>query len=100
MKVILRVWEELSLEEIEKHLIVLGELSGECFSCHQIGLDIKEKRCPNCGVEFKYIGFRKKVTGEQISYFKKTFPHRIIIEFEDFKKNIGRKRARTFLLGK
>ena len=97
-KVTLRVWKEFDLEEIEKHLIVVGELSGECFSCRQLGVDVRQGRCPNCGTEFKYMGFRRKVNGKDIVRFKREYPQMIFIEFEDFKKNISRERAKKLLL--
>lgn len=31
MKSLLRVWQECDLKDIDKHLIVAGELSSECF---------------------------------------------------------------------
>ena len=56
MRGFLRVWQECDLQDIEKYLIVVGELSSECFACHKVGID-----------------------------------------FEDFKKSIGKRDARKLL---
>jgi Zn finger protein HypA/HybF involved in hydrogenase expression len=97
MKGLLRVWNELDLADIEKYLIVVGELSSECFSCHKIDLELKAQRCPNCGTYFKYMGFRRKV---QISFLKKVkeeLSYLILIDFDDFKKATGSRDARKIL---
>ena len=48
MRRFIRVWEELDLADVEKHLIVAGDLSAECFCCHKVGIDLKARACPNC----------------------------------------------------
>ena len=97
MKDFLRVWEKLNLEEIKNHLLVIGELSGECFSCHKVGIKIEEKRCPQCKKEFKYIGFRRKVNSSLIAKFKEIYPQATFIDFEDFKKALSKKEAKKIL---
>ena len=44
MSIFLRVWQEVDLKDIEKRLLIIGELSGECFHCH----------------DFKKIGFKNE----------------------------------------
>ncbi len=97
MKSFLRVWEFLDLDDIEKHLFVLGELSGECFSCHKIGLKLPLKECPNCHTQFRYIGFRRKVHPSLIDKLKKENPQFQLIDFDDFKRALSRKEAKKFL---
>lgn len=97
MRGLIRVWKELDVQDVEKHLIVVGELSSECFSCHKIGIEAKTQICPACGCGFKYMGFRRKL---EISYLRKMseeFPHLVFIDFEDFKKAIGKGEARRIL---
>ncbi|MEI8350141.1 MAG: hypothetical protein WCI77_08315 [Candidatus Omnitrophota bacterium] len=93
----LRVWQGLDIQDIEKHLIVVGELSAECFSCHKIGIDSKSVTCPNCSVQFKYMGFRRHVEGGYIRKLKEELPHLTFIDFEDLKKVIGKREARKLL---
>ncbi|UCD15110.1 MAG: hypothetical protein JSV34_05155 [Candidatus Omnitrophota bacterium] len=97
MRGFLRVWQELDLTDIEKHLIVVGELSSECFACHKIGIDSKSKQCPCCGISFKYTGFRRK---DQINYLRKVRqenPAMIFIDFDDFKKALNKRDAKKLL---
>ena len=97
MKSFVRAWEELDLADIEKHLIVVGDLSAECFGCHKVGIDSKARACPDCSAIFKYIGFRRKV---QISYLRKVRDERpriVIIDFDDFKRSLGKRDAQKLL---
>ena len=92
-----RVWEEIDLADVEKHLLVVGDLSAECFGCHKLGIDSKARACPDCSAIFKYIGFRRKL---QISYLRKVREERpriVIIDFDDFKKSTGKRDARKLL---
>jgi len=97
MKGFLRTWEEFDLGDIEKYLIVAGELSGECFSCHKVGLDLKVRSCPECRVVFKYMGFRRKVKMSYLQKVKKEWPRVIFIDFEDFKRCLNKRDARKIL---
>ena len=97
MKGFIRVWEERELADIGKHLIVLGELSAECFSCHKVGIDSKAKKCPNCNTDFKFLGFRKRATIYYLRKAREEFPDITLIDFDDFKKAIGQNAARKLL---
>ena len=97
MAVLLRVWKEFNLKEVEKKLIIVGELSSECFSCHKIGIDLKTKKCPGCGIEFKYMGCRRKITMNFLKNIKEEFPQLILIDFDDFKKALSKRDARNLL---
>tara|TARA_B100000315_G_C14570565_1_gene585248 strand:- start:1042 stop:1341 length:300 start_codon:yes stop_codon:yes gene_type:complete len=97
MKDFIRQWKEVDLKEIEQSLIVVGELQAECYSCHEIGIDKKAIQCPKCGAYFKYMGFRRKL---QVSYLRQmveAFPYLNLIDFDDFKKSIGKRDARKLL---
>jgi len=97
MKSFLRVWKQLELEEIAGKLVVVGELSSQCFSCRKIGIDIKSRQCPFCGCQFKYMGFRRKVDAAYLKRIKEENPDRIFIDFGDFKAALERKEARKIL---
>lgn len=97
MKSLLRVWQECDLKDIEKHLIVAGELSSECFSCHKVGIGLKAQNCPNCGVYFKYMGFRRKLQMSYLRKLKEELSYLVFIDFEDFKKSLGKRDARKLL---
>lgn len=97
MRSFVRVWKELELLDIEKHLIVVGELSAECFSCHKVGINSQSATCPNCGVGFKYMGFRRIVRPAYLAKVRQENPAIIFIDFEDFKKSLGKRDARNLL---
>ena len=89
----LRIWQELNLEDIKQHLLVVGELSAECFNCHELGIDSARRSCPNCGTVFKYIGFRRKLRAQDFKSFNQERAGVIIIDFFDFKKAINKENA-------
>ena len=97
MEDFLRIWMKLDLEEIKNHLLVVGELSGECFSCHKVGIKIGEKKCPQCKKEFKYIGFRRKADAFLVRKFKKLYSEAEFIDFGDFKKAFSKKEVKRIL---
>lgn len=97
MKYYIRAWEELDLADIEKHLIVVGDLSSECFSCHKVGIDSKARACPGCLAIFKYLGFRRKVQASYLQKVREERPRIVIIDFDDFKKALGKRDARKLL---
>ncbi|MCF7916800.1 MAG: hypothetical protein K9L61_03395 [Candidatus Omnitrophica bacterium] len=93
----LRVWQDIDLADIKKHLLVIGELSAECFACHELGIDLKSRSCPKCGTVFKYIGFRRKLRAQDFKSFKEERTGVTMIDFFDFKKALGKEEARDFL---
>ncbi|MCM8787690.1 MAG: hypothetical protein NC935_06535 [Candidatus Omnitrophica bacterium] len=97
MQAFLRSWVEFELSDIKKHLLVIGELSSECFCCHTIGIDLEAKNCPNCGTVFKYIAFRRKIDVGYIKKLKQEDSEKIFIDFDDFKKVISKQEAKKFL---
>lgn len=91
----LRVWKELDLNDIEKYLLVIGELSSECYSCHKVGLEVGINICPNCNTAFKYMGFRRNVDMNYLRKLREQFPYIVFIDFDDFKKMINKRDARN-----
>jgi len=97
MKAFIRTWRALDIEEIKKSLFVIGEVSGECFNCHNMGISLDDTVCPFCGTRFKFIAFRRKVNQHAINRFKLKHHNSVFIEFDDFKKSIDRDKARKIL---
>ncbi len=93
----LRLWEEIDLADIETHLLVVGDLSAECFGCHKVGIDSKARACPECSAIFKYIGFRRKLQASYLHKVRGERPRITIIDFDDFKKSTGKRDARKLL---
>ncbi|MCP4650613.1 MAG: hypothetical protein GY853_11115 [PVC group bacterium] len=94
----IRVWKEMDINEIKKHMLSAGELSANCDNCQQLGIDfMKEPICPNCGTGFKYITFRKKDSKREelfaIGRINKNRPDLIILDYEDIKRACGKSKA-------
>lgn len=89
----LRIWKKLKLEEVGRHLLVVGDLSAECFNCHNLGLKNESSSCPECGIKFRYIGFRRKLNPQDLKRFKEALPEAELIDFFDFKKALSKKEA-------
>ena len=98
----LRTWQAFNLDEVEKHLLILGDLTGDCASCRELGIQHQTAReCPRCKTSFKYVTSRRLEThpGERFqlaSRLKGKRPDLIFIDYEDYKKTLGRKKAREF----
>ena len=102
MEEFLRTWRVFNLDEVQKHLLILGDVSGDCASCRELGIHYKEvKECPRCKTTFKYVTSRRLEThpGERfqiVGRLKEKRPDLLFIDYEDYKKTIGRKKAREF----
>ncbi|MFH1854169.1 MAG: hypothetical protein ABH815_02530 [Candidatus Omnitrophota bacterium] len=87
-----RVWKEIDIKEMSNHLLVVGDLTGDCSNCRALGIDYtKASICPKCGTNFKYIASRSREVGKII----KKRPDLIFIDFEDYKKITGKIKARN-----
>lgn len=95
--VYLRVWQNLDLEAIKQGLLVVGELSAECFNCRRLGIENKSRACPDCGTAFSYVGFRRKIKPQDLNQFQQAFPGAKLIDFADFKSALNKKEARKML---
>ncbi len=92
-----RIWQEVKVNDIEQHLLVIGELSAECYNCHNLGLPVSATACPQCQARFKYLGFRRTVDIQAVKRFKDMHPSLIMIDFQDFKKLVSKSDARKLL---
>lgn len=102
MRVLIRTIKEFDLDEVCQHLLLAGDLSGDCFNCKQIGLDFSSvKNCPKCRTDFRFIASRKSDNfGTKILnllHIHKKRPDLIYIEFNDLKQHKNREKARDFL---
>lgn len=95
----IRVAQELNFDDVVKHLLVVGDLTGDCFACRALGIDYtKEKYCPGCKTDFRYICYRKTmpVTGAHISKICRRRPDLVYVEYNDIKEISDRLRAKNF----
>lgn len=86
----IRVWKEIDMKDIADHLIVVGDISGDCSKCRELGIDYTKKTaCPKCGTVFKYIASRTREVGRIV----KKRPDLIFVDLEDYKKIMGKTMA-------
>jgi hypothetical protein len=79
-------------------LMVYGDISAACENCHTIDLKLDMTHCPQCKTEFKFISFRNIKT--HLPKVQRLFDERRavkIVDFDDYKRNIGALKAEEFL---
>jgi len=98
----LRTFRAFQLDEVKNHLIVIGDLSGNCASCNRLGINAYDaKTCPECGTVFKYIASRRLEThpAERFQLARRLGekrPDLLLIDYQDYQKAAGDKAARDF----
>ena len=80
----------------------MGDLKGDCAACRALGIDsYTAKSCPECRTEFKYATSRRLEAnpGERFQWARRvreSRPDLILIDYTDFQKVLGKKKARDF----
>jgi hypothetical protein len=96
-KKFIRTWKELDIDDIKEHLFVLGDLSGSCNKCSEVGLSETLSMCPKCKAEFRYLAFRQPETNmPKMMKIKEVRPDLIFVDYQDFKKITGSIKAKEF----
>lgn len=97
-----RMWRPVDLEQIQKHLLLLGDTAADCASCRMLGLNPwTVGKCPQCGTQFQYIASRRinAHPGERFHLIRRLCDQRPdlqMIDYEDYQKAVGAKSAREF----
>ena len=98
----LRTFRPYDIEEVKAHLLVMGDLVGDCAACRALGIDVLNTRtCPQCGTPFKYIASRRLDThpGERFQFavrMSEKRPDLTLVDYTDYTKAMGQKQARDF----
>ena len=102
-RIFLRVYKSFPIEEIRKSLLIVGEVTANCASCGEMGLEPKTvTMCPHCGVYFKFLASRRIEVnpGERFQYAARMDsdrPDLILIDLVDYQKMDSREKARDLL---
>ncbi|MFA4991410.1 MAG: hypothetical protein WC569_02400 [Candidatus Omnitrophota bacterium] len=97
MSELVRVWKEIETDDISHHLLIVGESTGDCSNCRELGINYSmAKVCPKCGSDFKYIASRTR----EIRKIKNRRPDLIFIELEDYKRATGKIKAKNLFFSK
>jgi uncharacterized Zn-finger protein len=94
----MRVWKEISVEDVQNHIIMVEDKFGHCPGCKQIGIELKElKKCPGCGREFKYVTSKDARGGKTdiVSRTRKKLPDLIFVDYDDYERVTGKKKAES-----
>src|SRR3989338_7538545 len=102
MSFYIRVWQACQVEEITKHLLVVGDVTADCANCRELGIDYGQARqCPKCGTTFRFIASRltgrlDRNRGVNISRIKERRGDLTFIDYDDYKEITGKQQARDF----
>ena len=102
MSFYVRVWQPMNVEEVTKHLLVVGDITADCANCRELGIEYaKVKVCPKCGNQFHFITARTAVAGHRdrggtVKRIKERRPDLTFIDYEDYKEITGKQNARDF----
>lgn len=95
---LVRIYQSLDLKDVTKHLLIYGAISGTCAHCNKLGVKLENLKCPQCGMEFKYISFQN--VREHLPKLQKIQAERpgiTLIDYEDYKRLTGEIKAQEFL---
>ncbi len=96
----LRTFRLYDFDEVEKHLLITGDLKGDCASCRALGIDFYTAgTCPECGTPFKYCASRRLEMnpGERFQWARRMQekrPDLVLIDYSDYAKILGKKKAK------
>ena len=96
-KSIVRIWQEVDIKTIEPHLLIAGNVSGDCANCKEVGIPFESKTCPKCGTLFKYMGTRISNSIKEAKRLRIKRPDLVLIDFKDFKEIQARTKAHGIL---
>ncbi len=102
MSTYIRIWQSCDIENIGKHLLIVGDITADCQACRQLGIDWTETRsCPQCGTDFHFIASRNtgrmdRGRGGVVKRIKDKRPDLTFIDYEDYKEMTGKQQARDF----
>jgi hypothetical protein len=97
-----RVFQVFDIEEVQKHLLILGDLKADCANCRALGIDgYTATHCPECKTEFKYLTSRRLEMhpGERFQLARRVHEQRpgyVFIDYSDYMHLLGKKKARDF----
>ena len=98
----IRVWQSCVVEEVTKHLLIVGDITADCASCRELGIEYASvKNCPKCGTMFRFIASRNtgaldRDRGGTVKRIKDRRPDLTFIDYEDYKNITGKQNARDF----
>ncbi|MCK5581039.1 MAG: hypothetical protein KAJ18_07170 [Candidatus Omnitrophica bacterium] len=94
----IRIYKNLDIYNIKEHLLIYGDLSGQCAHCQEMEIELDARQCPKCGADFQYIAFRNiKSHMPKARKLCAELPDVVLVDHDDFKKVLGALNAENFL---
>jgi len=96
----IRIWKEIDVDEIEKHLVIIDDIQGFCPSCKKAGIKYEDlAACPSCGREFRFATLREKgdmhALALLVSKLATKAPSLSIVDGNDYNTAINRKKTKS-----
>ncbi len=94
----IRVWTELSVEDVQQHIIMVEDRFGHCPGCKKIGIELKGlSKCPGCGREFKYVTSKDAKGGKTdiVIRTRRKLPDLVFVDYDDYERVTGKKKAES-----
>jgi len=101
----IRSWMEVDIEDLKSHVLLVGELTSNCGKCKEMGLNVETvTHCPNCNAEFRYATSRLAGGSAHerftiINRIRRKRANLTLIDYDDYKKLLGKSQAEDFLRG-
>lgn len=98
----MRIWQTVDIEAVKRHLLIVGELTGDCASCRELGIPYTTaKTCPQCKTDFHFVAARSavgsaKTAGGVVKRIKDKRPDLTFIDHDDYVALTGKQSARDF----
>lgn len=88
----------MDVAALKDHLMIYGDLDGQCAKCQNIGVKLVDPICSKCGTEFKHIAFRHvKAHTPKMLKIANERAHINFIDYDDYQKALGAIKAQNFL---
>jgi hypothetical protein len=93
----IRVYKSLDPNTIKPHLLIYGEISGQCANCGEMDVKLHDYQCPVCKTDFHYISFRStKSHFPKIIKLLQERPSVTLIDYDDYKRSDGASKVDDF----
>ena len=95
---LIRIYKNLDIQNIKEHLLICGDLAGQCAKCQELGIKFDVRQCPHCGTNFTYMSFKNiKDHLPKVQRFLSERPDLVLVDYDDFKRLSGALKAEEFL---
>ena len=96
----LRTFKLFDFDDVKQHLLIMGDLKGDCGNCRALGIDAYHvKYCLECKTEFKYVTSRRLEMhpGERFQLIRRLQEKRqdlLFVDYTDYAHFLGKQKVR------